>query len=70
MADANVLASVCHRLAALIKHVSETRTLTIIERLISFTTSKDEGLRDIASLGMLDFILDLRFYLKHPTAAQ
>lgn len=38
-------------LAALIKHVSEARIQVIIDRLVSFTASKDEGVRDIASLG-------------------
>ncbi|KAK4702038.1 hypothetical protein P7C70_g4189, partial [Phenoliferia sp. Uapishka_3] len=39
-------------LAALIKHVSEIRIQIIIDRLVAFTASKDEGVRDIASLGL------------------
>lgn len=49
------ICSLTHRLAALVKHVSETRIQTIIDRLIGFTASKDEGVRDIASLGELAF---------------
>ncbi|GAA5863674.1 hypothetical protein JCM3774_001210 [Rhodotorula dairenensis] len=39
-------------LATLIPHVGTTRIQTIIDRLVQFTASKDEGVRDIASLGL------------------
>lgn len=39
-------------LATLIPHVGTTRIQTIIDRLVHFTASKDEGVRDIASLGL------------------
>ncbi|GAA5985956.1 hypothetical protein JCM10908_006347 [Rhodotorula pacifica] len=39
-------------LATLIPHVNATRIQTIIDRLVQFTASKDEGVRDIASLGL------------------
>lgn len=46
-------------LAALIKHVSETRIQTIIDRLVAFTSSKDEGVRDIASLGLKTVVAEI-----------
>lgn len=42
----------CGRLASLVKRVNENRIQIIIDRLVGFTASKDEGVRDIASLGM------------------
>lgn len=38
-------------LAALIKHVQDSRIQIIIDRLIGYTASSDEGMSDIASLG-------------------
>lgn len=46
-------------LAALVKRVAETRTQTIIDRLVSFTASKDEGVRDIASLGLKTVVAEI-----------
>ncbi|KAL8293671.1 hypothetical protein RQP46_000372 [Phenoliferia psychrophenolica] len=46
-------------LAALIKHVSEARIQVIIDRLVSFTASKDEGVRDIASLGLKTVVSEI-----------
>lgn len=40
------------RLATLIPHVNSNRIQTIIDRLVQFAASKDEGVRDIASLGL------------------
>ncbi|GAA5846966.1 hypothetical protein JCM9279_006969 [Rhodotorula babjevae] len=39
-------------LATLVPFVHATRIQTIIDRLVQFTASKDEGVRDIASLGL------------------
>lgn len=50
-ADGADQASTLPRLAALVKRVAESRIQIIIDRLVGFTSSKDEGVRDIASLG-------------------
>ncbi|GAA6010571.1 hypothetical protein JCM10207_007744 [Rhodosporidiobolus poonsookiae] len=39
-------------LATLIPSLSPTRHATIIDRLVAYTSSQDEGVRDIASLGL------------------
>lgn len=39
-------------LATLVPHLAPARHATLIDRLVQFTSSKDEGVRDIASLGL------------------
>ncbi|KAM0753363.1 TIP120-domain-containing protein [Meredithblackwellia eburnea MCA 4105] len=46
-------------LAALVKHVSEARIQIIIDRLVGLTASKDEGVRDIASLGLKTVVAEI-----------
>lgn len=46
-------------LAALIKQVTEHRIQTIIDKLVTFTASKDEGVRDIASLGLKTVVTEI-----------
>ncbi|KAK4057022.1 hypothetical protein OIO90_001922 [Microbotryomycetes sp. JL221] len=46
-------------LAALIKHVTDQRIQTIIDRLIALTSSKDEGIPDIASLGLKTLVQEV-----------
>lgn len=48
-------------LAGLVRHVTEARITTIIERLVEYTDNvKDEGVRDIASLGLKTVVAEIR----------
>ncbi|KAM0790577.1 hypothetical protein ACM66B_004444 [Microbotryomycetes sp. NB124-2] len=46
-------------LAALVKHVSDNRIQTIIDRLVALTSSKEEGIPDIASLGLKTLVAEV-----------
>lgn len=50
--EADPLLLLFFRLATLTPSVNATRIRTIIDRLVSLTASNDEGVRDIASLGL------------------
>ncbi|KAK4052490.1 hypothetical protein OIV83_002292 [Microbotryomycetes sp. JL201] len=46
-------------LAALVKHVSDNRIQIIIDRLVALTSSKEEGIPDIASLGLKTLVAEV-----------
>lgn len=42
------------------RHVSEARIAVIIDRLVSLSTEKEEGTRDIASLGLKTVVGEIK----------
>ncbi|GAA5856944.1 hypothetical protein JCM8547_008479 [Rhodosporidiobolus lusitaniae] len=51
-ANGEVKSQAVKTLATLVPHLAPSRHATLIDRLVQFTNSKDEGVRDIASLGL------------------